>query len=202
VFAAEGADAEAVSQEGAEQGLAEFVLAAGGDREAAEAVGVGFAGRDGLERVVDGGEGGGQAGEVAGDFDLVGGVAEDFAAQVGGGALGDDAALVDDEHAVAGDLDFGQDVGGDDDRHAAAQAGDEVAHDEDLMRVEADGGLVHDDHGRFGEDGLGDADALAVAFGELADDFVADALQVADFEDLVDARAEFAAGTSLRRPRK
>jgi hypothetical protein len=87
---------------------------------------------------------------------------------------------------------------GDDDGHPAAQAGDEVAHDEDLVRVEADGRLVHDDDGRLGEDGLGDADALAVALGELADDLVADALQVAELEHLVDARAELAARDLLQ----
>ena len=52
--------------------------------------------------------------------------------------------------------------------------------------------------GRLGEDGLGDADALAVALGELADDLVADAFQVAELEHLVDARAEFAAGDFLQ----
>ena len=125
---------------------------------------------------------------------MIRGATEDFAAQIGRGALGDDAAAVDDEHAVTRHLDLGQNVRGNDHRHATAQAGDEVAHDQNLMRIEADRRLVHDDHGRLGEDGFGDADALAVTFGKLADDFVADAFQVAEFEDFVDARAEFAAG--------
>ena len=68
------------------------------------------------------------------------------------------------------------------------------------MRVEADGRLVHDDDGRLGEDGLGDADPLAVAFGELADDLVANALEVAELEHLINARAEHAALDLLQPP--
>jgi hypothetical protein len=117
-------------------------------------------------------------------------------------ALGDDPALVDDEHPVAGHLDLGQDVAGDEDGHPPAQAGDQVAHDQDLVGVEADRRLVHDDDGRLGQDGLGDPDALAEPLGELADDLVADALQVAELEDLVDPRAQLARGTSFSLPRK
>ena len=89
---------------------------------------------------------------------------EHLAPQVGRRPLRDDVvALVDDEHPVAGHLDLGQDVARYEDRHAAPQAGDQVADDQDLVRVEADRRLVHDDDRRLGEHGLGDADPLAEA---------------------------------------
>jgi hypothetical protein len=128
-----------------------------------------------------------------GRLDLVGRLAQDLAPEVGRRPLGHDPALVDDEDPVAGHLDLGQDVARDEDGHPPAQARDQVAHDQDLVGIEADRRLVHDDDGRLREDRLGDADALAEPLGELADDLVADALQVAELEHLVDPRPELAA---------
>ena len=181
-------------EEGAQERLAEFVHAVGGETDRAEAGGVGFGLRGDCEGRFDEGEVSRQRREIARHFELVVRTAEDFAAEIRRRALGDDAALVDDQDAVAGHFDLGEDMRGDDDGHAAAEAGDEIADDEDLMRIQADGGLVHDNDGRLGEDGFGDADALAVAFGKLADDFVPDPFQVAELENFVDARPEFAAG--------
>ena len=45
---------------------------------------------------------------------------------------------------------------------------------DDLLGVEAGGGLVEDQDVGVVDDGLGEADALPVAFGELADQLVAD----------------------------
>ena len=75
---------------------------------------------------------------------------------------------------------------------------DQVADDEDLVRVKPDRRLVHDDHRGLRQDRLGDADALAEPLRELADDLVADALQVAELEDLVDPGPELAAGDLLK----
>jgi len=75
---------------------------------------------------------------------------------------------------------------------AAAQARDEIAHDKNLVRVEADRRLVHDDHGRFGENRLRDADTLTGTFRKLAMIY-GGRVSVALLEHLVDARAEFAA---------
>ena len=198
MLAGEAAEAEAgVGGEGAHEGFAYRVVTVGDEVEEAEAVGIGAGHVVDSEGWLDGGEGEGEEVDVAGDFEFVEGAAYDVAAEFGGGAEGDEAALVDDENAVAGDFDFGEDVRGDDDGHASAEAGDEVAHELDLVGVEADGWLVHDDDGGLGEDGLGDADALAEAFGEFADDAVAFASEVADFHDFGDARGEAAAGEFL-----
>lgn len=83
-------------------------------------------------------------------------------------------------------------MGGDDDCHASAKGGNQVADKDDLVRIEADGRLVHDDDLGICEDGVGDPDALAKAFGELANDAVLGAKEVAAFEGVLDG------ATSLR----
>jgi hypothetical protein len=63
--------------------------------------------------------------------------------------------------------------------------------------IETDGGLIHDNDRRFGEDGIGYADALAVAFGKFADDTMADTAQIAELDDFIEARVEAAARETL-----
>ena len=90
--------------------------------------------------------------------------AAELAKQVGRRVAGLDAALVqDDDHARAGHFDLGEDVRGKQDRVLLAQVLDEVAHLADLVRIEADGRLVEDQQVGFGDEGFGEADALAVA---------------------------------------
>jgi hypothetical protein len=83
-------------------------------------------------------------------------------------SVGDDAALVDDEHAVTGRLHLREDVGREDDRAALAQLTDQGADLGDLVGVEARGGLIEDEQVGLMEDRLGEADALAIALGERA----------------------------------
>ena len=135
---------------------------------------------------------------LAREFEPIGGAAQNLPAQGRRGALRDHPALVDDEDPVAGHLDFRQDMAGDDHGHPAAQARDQVADDQDLVGIQADGRLIHDDHRRLGEDRLGDPHPLPKALGQLADDPVADPLQIADLEDLVDPRAKLAPGHLLQ----
>ena len=78
-------------------------------------------------------------------------------------AVGHKAAVVDDDHALADRLHLRQDVGGKNDRVALAEALDQVADLDDLLRVEADGRLVQNQDGRVAEQRLRDADALLVA---------------------------------------
>lgn len=56
--------------------------------------------------------------------------------------------------------------------------------------------------GGLREDGLGDADPLAVALRELADDSVSYPLEVTDLQHLVDPRTELASGYLLQPPAK
>ena len=93
--------------------------------------------------------------------------------QVGDGIGNHDLAVVDDDHLAAGLLDFGQDVGAENDGVIAGEAGDQLAGFALLFGIEAGGGLIENQHGRVVNDRLGDADALPVAFGKLADDGVA-----------------------------
>ena len=74
-----------------------------------------------------------------------------------------EAAVVDDDHALADRLHLRQDVGGKNDRVALAEALDQVADLDDLLRVEADGRLVQNQDGWVAEQRLRDADALLVA---------------------------------------
>ena len=81
-----------------------------------------------------------------------------------------------------------EDVARDEHGHLAAQRADEVADAEDLVRVEADGRFVQDDDARFGEQRVGDPDALAEALGELPDQAAGGAAgEVAVIHDLADA---------------
>lgn len=68
---------------------------------------------------------------------------------------------------------------------------DEVADFNNLLRVQTHGRLVEDEHLRVADERLRDADALAVALGEVFDDppvHVADADDLADFLDVLRAR--------------
>ena len=96
-----------------------------------------------------------------------------LAEQVGRRVAGLDLALVQDDDARTGHFHLGQDVGGKQDRVLLAEVLDEVAHLPDLVRVEADGRLVEDEQVRLGDEGFGEADALAVALGKVADDLAA-----------------------------
>ena len=91
--------------------------------------------------------------------------------------LGDDAALVDDDHPLAGQGDFGQDVAGQQDGRLARQSFDQRAHVDDLMRVQPHGGLVQDEHARRAQQGLGEADPLAIPLGQRPDPAAGHVLQ-------------------------
>src|SRR5262245_45451677 len=66
----------------------------------------------------------------------------ELCSQVLGRVDGGDAALVDNDHAVAGHLDLGQDVRREDDRVLPGQIFDQAADFLDLVRVESDGRFV------------------------------------------------------------
>ena len=119
------------------------------------------------------------------------------AGEVLGGVLGHHPALVDDHHPPAGHLHLGQDVGGEHDRVLASQALDQLAGLDDLLGVEARGGLVEDEHVRVVEDGLGEAHPLAVALRELADEGVAHVAHPGLPDHVVDLPAAILGGDPL-----
>ncbi len=67
---------------------------------------------------------------------------------------------------------------------------DELARLDDLLGIEARGGLVEDQHIGVVDDRLGQADALPVALGELAQQLVAHVADGAALQDLIHAPAE------------
>ena len=77
-------------------------------------------------------------------------------------------SLVDDDDALAGLTDLGKDVRAQDDRVVAAELLDQPARLDDLLRVEAGGRLVEDQHLGVVEQRLREADPLPVALRELA----------------------------------
>jgi hypothetical protein len=93
-------------------------------------------------------------------------------AQLRGRAVRDDAAAVDDDGAAARGVDFLEDVGGKHDRLALAELADQVAHLVLLVRVEAVGRLVEDQHLGLVHQRLREAGAVAVALGERVDRLV------------------------------
>ena len=85
---------------------------------------------------------------------------------------GHQLALVDDDHLLAGLLHFGQNVGAENNGVIAGQAANQLAGFVDLFGIQAGGGLVENQNIGIVDDGLGQSDALPVAFGELADQLV------------------------------
>jgi hypothetical protein len=81
----------------------------------------------------------------------------------------------------------------------AAMVLDQVPHLPDLVRVESDGRLVEDEQVGVVEQGVGQAHALAVAFGQRPDQFLLHIAQAAQFLDRVDALAVAAAAHPLQR---
>ncbi len=90
--------------------------------------------------------------------------------QVGDGIDRDDFAVINDDDFAAGLFHFREDVGAEDDGVVAGEAGDQLTRFALLFGIETGGRLVENQNRRVVDDGLGDADALAVAFGKLADD--------------------------------
>ena len=77
--------------------------------------------------------------------------------------------LVDDDDAIARHAHFRQDVRGKNDRVASSKILDEVADFDDLLWVEAHGGLVENDYVRITDHGLRKTDALLVPAREALD---------------------------------
>ena len=117
----------------------------------------------------------------------------EFVRQVFDGAIGDQLAFVDDQNAVANGGDLLQDVGGEDDGLLAAQLLDEVSDLDDLVRIEAAGGLVEDEHFGRMQDRLGQPNPLLVALREVLDVAVQDVSNAALVGDLFDACAPLGA---------
>src|SRR5213594_3301262 len=84
-----------------------------------------------------------------------------------------------------------------DDRAFHAQATDQLADLHHLLRVKADGGLVKDEHLRFVYQRLGDADALAIPLGQVANNAVSDLFQATRLHHSVDLTFALGPGTSL-----
>ncbi len=90
--------------------------------------------------------------------------------QLGLGALGDDAAVADDDEVVGDDLDLVEQVRGE--QHGGAAVGvvaQQVPHPPDAGRVEPVGRLVEDEHLGLADQGCGDPEALAHPEGVVAD---------------------------------
>src|SRR6266436_3756838 len=81
-------------------------------------------------------------------------------------AVGDDAAAVDDDGPGARRLDLLEDVGRKNDRLLLAHAADERAYLVLLVRIEAVGGLVEDQHFGIVDQRLSETGAVAKALGE------------------------------------
>jgi hypothetical protein len=101
------------------------------------------------------------------------------AAQLLRSAVGHDAAAVDDDGARAGGVDFLEDMGREHDRLAAPELADQVPDLVLLVRIEAVGGLVHDEHVRVVDQRLREAGAVLVALRQRVDRLVQHRLQEA-----------------------
>src|SRR5262249_38342982 len=77
-----------------------------------------------------------------------------------------DAAKVDNDHSTANGFHLGENVRGKQDRVLIAQLLDEREGLADLQGVQASGGLIKNQDGRIVDHGVGQADALAISFGQ------------------------------------
>ena len=94
----------------------------------------------------------------------------DLRAEIVGRAVGDQFAVADDDDARAGRLHLAEDVRREDDRLLLADLLDDAADLGDLVGVEARGRLVEDEHLGLVHDRLREADALAEALRQFADE--------------------------------
>jgi len=109
-----------------------------------------------------------------------------FGFQLLGRAVGDDLAAVNNNGPGAGGFDLFQDMSGKNDGLALAHAADQAAHLVFLVGVQPVGRLIHHQDGGVMDDGLGEAGAVTVAFGEGVHTLVADGFEEAHFHDVVD----------------
>ena len=103
------------------------------------------------------------------------------------GVVGDEASAVQDDHAVHGLGDLGQDVAGDE--HGApfvGQAAKQIAQPADALGVEAVGRLVEDQDLGIAQQRGGEPEALAHPEGELAHPPAGGAGEIDEVEDFVD----------------
>ena len=107
--------------------------------------------------------------------------------QVVGRVDRDDVALVDDDDALAGLRDLGQNVRAEDDRVIAGELLDQLARFDDLLRVEAGRRLVEDEHVGVVDERLREADALPVALRQLAAQAVRHVVDARALHHLLDA---------------
>src|SRR3989338_6493780 len=88
-------------------------------------------------------------------------------------------------------------MGREDDGMLAREAAHEIADLDDLLWVEAHGGLVEDQDGRAVHDRLREADPLAKTFRQMSDDAAADIAEIAAREREVDGRAPLRAWNAV-----
>ena len=112
-------------------------------------------------------------------------LAADGGLQLVGGALGDDAAVVDDRDGVGEAVGLFQVLRREEHRRAAADEGlDDVPQGESTARVEARRGLVEEEHGRVDDEGAREVDAPPHAAREALDDAVLRLDEVEQLDEL------------------
>ena len=104
------------------------------------------------------------------------------------GAVGDDLAAIDDDRARTSRLDFLEDVGRKNDRLCSRPSAGSGAHFVLLVRIEAVGRFVQNQHVRIVDDRLGEAGAVTVTFRERFDALVHDRLEKTHFDHAIDRR--------------
>lgn len=116
--------------------------------------------------------------------------------EICGGAVEDDAAVVDEYDTIADGADFLEDVGGEEDSFGFGEFEDEVTDALDLIGIETAGGFIEDEDVGVVEHGVCHADALAKAAGEFGDGFAPDFCEGAFIGDPGHAFGEAVAGKS------
>jgi hypothetical protein len=112
--------------------------------------------------------------------------------------LGDDAAAVDDQDAVADRVDFRKDVRREEDGPLFPETPDRLPDPDDLHRVESDGRLVQDQHRRPVDEGAGERGPLTETLRQVVDLAVRHLLEEAALDRLGDPPLHLGARDALQ----
>ena len=146
---------------------------------------------------IDGGEIGGGRFNGCLDFSMHAAGGAHLVDEVLRGIGGFDLAVIDDDDPIRDHFDFRENMGGNEDRVVQGEAFDQLPDLADLDRIEAVGWLVEDEELGLVDEGISQADPLAVTLGEGFDHFPADAFESAGIDDMGDLTAGFAAFESF-----
>src|SRR5262249_33526307 len=104
---------------------------------------------------------------------------------------------IDDHNSIASLTRFGKDVRRENDRVLTCKTLDQLAHLDDLLRIETHGWFIKNNDVRIVNDRLGDPDALLVAGRQSLDELCASILQICHLHRAIDSSRNIACSNAF-----